>query len=94
MPHDLYVLITQSLAALMPGLPVRRGPIESNSVCDELLDVRAVHAESPDALQRRVVGGKVRRLLCAGDAGERNARDGDAREESAESHGCAGSEGD
>src|SRR6185503_7160163 len=31
MPHDLYVLITQSLALVMPGLPVRRGPMESRN---------------------------------------------------------------
>ncbi len=34
--------------------------------------------------------GKVRRLLCRGDTGERNSREGDAQEESAERHSCAG----
>ena len=34
MPHALYLPITQSLAERMPGLPVRRGPMESNSVCE------------------------------------------------------------
>src|SRR3954468_11864230 len=34
MPHDLYLPITQSLADLMDGLPVRRGPMESNSACE------------------------------------------------------------
>src|SRR5262249_843548 len=32
----LYVLMTQSLAALMPGPPVRRGPMESKRVCDSV----------------------------------------------------------
>ena len=33
MPQALYCPITQLLAARIPGLPVSRGPIESNSVC-------------------------------------------------------------
>src|SRR6266496_3005483 len=33
MPHDLYVLMTQSLACVPCGVPVRRGPIESKKVC-------------------------------------------------------------
>src|ERR1035437_1114530 len=33
MPHDLYWLMAQLLAARCPGLAVRRGPTESNSAC-------------------------------------------------------------
>src|SRR5215510_3361606 len=33
MPHALYWEMTQLLAARIPGLPVRRGPIESKRVC-------------------------------------------------------------
>src|SRR4051812_3458704 len=33
MPHERYIFITQSLALLPAGVPVRRGPIESKSTC-------------------------------------------------------------
>ena len=32
MPHDLYILMTQSLACVPCGVPVSLGPIESNNV--------------------------------------------------------------
>ena len=74
-PTTCTCLITQSLAARDARAA---GEARSDRVEErlrELLDVRAVHAEAPDALQRRVVGGKVRRLLCGGDAGERDGRE-------------------
>ena len=30
-PHDAYVFTNQSFPAFMPGVPVSRGPIESNN---------------------------------------------------------------
>src|SRR5215208_562173 len=55
-PHDLYILITQSLACIPCGVPVRRGPIESNNVWDSS---QACELSMPSVHIRRSTGSVV-----------------------------------
>ena len=75
MPHDLYMSITQSLARLSPGPPVRRGPIESKSVCDSFWTCELSMPSRQMRWSVGVVGGELRRPLRRGRRGERDGRE-------------------
>src|SRR5438128_1978295 len=74
MPQDLYVLTTQSLADLKPGLPVRRGPIESKKTCASGC---SCELSMPMAQMRLIVAsdvGKVPGICAAALVAPRSAR--------------------